>query len=116
VKEWDAGRLLTIQIDRQYVAEIRAVNAASGKPRFSLCDPNGGTCAQQTFDANGDEEHTFVLDITRTSVALSVDCAPLATFQATVGLTPRTGLLVDFGHNDADPIDGTLDDLSVSFR
>ena len=115
VKDWDGGRLLTVQIDRQYVVELRAVLAASGRPRFSLCDASG-TCAAQTFDANADQEHTFVLDITRTSVALSVDCAPLATFNATIGLTPRAGLVVDFGHTDAEPIDGTLDDLSVSFR
>ena len=115
VKDWDGGPALTVQLDRTVIAVIRAVKAASGRPRFSLCDA-AGTCANQTFDANVDEEHTFALDITSASVTLSVDCVSLASYPANISLATRAGLLVDFGHTDAAPIDGTIDDLSVSYR
>ncbi len=114
VTEWDGGRVLTVMLDGVKVGVLQAVQGASGTPRFTLCSQ--GACEQEAFNASGAEEHLFVLDITSASVALSVDCVPVATHPAKTVLNPGAPLLVDFGHPDAMPIDGTLDDLAVSYR
>jgi hypothetical protein len=62
------------------------------------------------------EAHRFTFDITRTDVALSVDCRSLATRPVATKLAAAADLRMAFGKVDANPIDGTLDDLSVSFR
>ena len=74
------------------------------------------TARGQAFEANMNDEHLFVFDITSSSVSLSVDCVPLDTRPAQITLATRANLTVAFGKADASPIDGTIDDLGVSFR
>jgi len=114
VKVWDGRRALTIELDRVTIAEIDVVMAPSGRPVFNQC--SAGDCAGQGFEANVGEEHLFAFDITSTSVSLSVDCVPFSTRPANIDLAPMVNLLVKFGHTDAQPIDGTIDDVGISFR
>lgn len=114
VMEWDGKRALVVELEGVVVAELDVVIGAAGRPIFHLC--NEGNCLGTGFEAQTGEEHLFVLDITSTSVSLSVDCQPVSTVSRPIVLAPMTSLLVKFGKTDAAPIDGTIDDLAISYR
>jgi hypothetical protein len=115
VVDWDLAQVLRLSLDGALVAELDFAKTASGDS-FTLCGAAGADCAAQAFVAPAGEAHRFTFDITRTTVALSVDCKPIASRTVTSTLAPRATFSMAFGKVDADPIDGTIDDLSVSFR
>jgi hypothetical protein len=93
------------------VAEVHAAVGAGGAT-FTVCI--AGSCAAAAGATKLGVESVLTLDITRSAVSLSVDCGPPAMQAATV--TFGTPFAVSFGKTDAESIDGTLDDLVVSFR
>ena len=118
VGQWEEGPVLRVGVDGVLVAELDTVTVKSGRPSFTLCGEvgdGGVACATPAFEPNRGELHRFTFVITRTSVSLSVDCVPLATRMVHVVLGPHVSVAIGFGKVDASPIDGTLDDLSVSF-
>jgi hypothetical protein len=115
VKDWDGGRVLAVALGGTRVIELRAVLAASGNPRFSLCSPDA-SCAEATFETKGGEEHVFAIAISKSAVSLAVDCRAVATVPTSAALGAKVALTLTFGKTDAEPIDGTFDDVVFSFR
>jgi len=115
IGEWKQGPVMRLGVGGVLVAELDTATVKSGKPSFTLCGDGGVACSAPAFEADRGVSHRFTFDITRTSVSLSIDCVPLATRTVDVVLGPRVAVAVGFGKTDASPIDGTLDDLSISF-
>jgi hypothetical protein len=113
VVDWNAGRVLRVSVGGTVVGEIQTTTDAMGRT-FSFC--SNGDCGTELFRTKAGEAHQLELDITRTSVALRVDCKPFATRATMVDLGMKTTVSVSFGRLDANPIDGTLDDLRVSYE
>lgn len=114
VKKWDGGRMLRVVLGGTSGFEVRAVLGVDGNPAFKLCDSTSGCSPVAVTSAPG-KEHLFVFDMTPGALSVTVDCASAAT-RAAIALPVKSSLEVEFGKTDADPIDGTLDDVVVSFR
>jgi hypothetical protein len=114
VARWDLGPVLKLTLDGAPVGELDFAVVKTG-PSFTLCGVGPADCAPTAFGPTAGEAHRFTFDITSTTVSLSVDCKPLATRNVAVKLVPRATVGVDFGKVDGVAVDGTLDDLSVSF-
>jgi hypothetical protein len=115
VAEWQMGPVLRIGVGGTLLASLDVAKVKSGNPAFSLCGEGGAGCIAPAFEMKAGEVHRFTFDITRTAVTMSVDCKLLATRTVAVTLAARADVGMAFGKVDANPIDGTLDDLSVSF-
>jgi hypothetical protein len=114
VTAWDGGSMLRITLGAASGFEVRAVLAASGNPQFTLCESTSG-CSPIAIESAVGREHLFVFDLTADGLSLSVDCTPVL-HRAAIALPVKSSLAVTFGKSDAEPIDGTLDDVVVSFR
>jgi hypothetical protein len=114
VAAWDLGPVLSLTLDGAQVAELDFAQTKLG-PSFTLCAVSATDCAAESFAAKDGEVHRFTFDIKSGSVALSVDCKPIATRPLDVKLGPRATVAMVFGKNDANAIDATLDELGISF-
>jgi hypothetical protein len=111
VTAWDTGPVLTLQVGAQAPFMLVATPAPANDIRHDLCHAGGCTA---TFEAGAGEEHLFELDITTAGTTARVGCNPFGTTPS-VPLPTNATLILEFGHADANPIDGTLDDVVVSF-
>jgi hypothetical protein len=109
---WDYGTLLTVAIGGVPAFFINASANQTSPVTFSLCSTPNDCSA--TFEAVRGEEHLFQFEITDTGTAVTIDCAPWG-HTPSVELVRDSSMSVDFGHWQADPIDGTLDDVVVAF-
>lgn len=115
VTKWDGGRMLRVTLGGTTSGfEVRAVLGAGGNPEFTLCDSTSG-CSPLAIASAPGKEHLFVFDLTPGALSVTVDCASAAT-RAAIALPVKSELQLEFGKVDADPVDGTLDDVVVSFR
>ena len=112
---WDPGPVFTVSVDAVTVAEIRAEGSPTGNPVFRFCAANG-VCGSTSFTSAVGVEHVFTLDITSSAALVGIDCLPFATVASPIQIAPDKSLLLSFGKTNAIGIDGTLDDLLVSFR
>lgn len=116
IEAWDGGPWLELIVGEETAGVVRAGTVASGFFRLELCrsrDDSDG-CVSLAEVAPG-SEHVIELDVSRDATQVSVDCAAPRTQP---GLAPPASSNVElvFGKVDADPIEGTLDDVVVSFR
>ena len=85
-----------------------------GNPQLTACTANT-SCAPPQISSR-EAPHVFTLDLAPSGVVTTVDCAsPLAPI-AGFAIDPSTPLHIVFGTVDGAPIDGTLDDVRVSFE
>lgn len=113
IVEWDQGDVLAVLVDGKG-ARIRATPDPKGNVKLSLCAANRTGCADLPIASTLGTEHLYTFDLTPAGISLAVDCKPVATLPA-VPLPTGSSVRVAFGEVDADPIDGTLDDVVVSF-
>ena len=112
VQNWDSGDVLQLDVGPETPFELRAKIAPPGNPTFELCTSVG---CSASFDSAIGAEHLFQFDVTSSGTTATVDCQPFGATPAVVlGLSQPITLL--FGKADANPIDGTLDDVIISFR
>lgn len=112
---WDGGPFVRLFHGDTPIVELWARMHAD-KVVYRWCADE--ECTQgETFEAARREERlvTIELSLVPPTISLSVDCTRLGSRQATMELLSTDTKLV-FGHNDASPIDGTLDDVVVSFE
>lgn len=114
IADWDGGQLLAVTVGGSRVAELRADRLGPGTARVSLCDNSGCATAAPPF-AMG-TEHLLALDLSSGGVTAFFDCAELATMLPLAPLQTESTLTVAFGRIDAQPIDGTIDDVLVWFK
>jgi hypothetical protein len=112
VRDWDGGSVLRLDVAGSSPFALSAEMPPSGNPRFLLCDTGG---CPATFDSTPGAEHLFQFDVTPTGTTATVDCQAFGTTPA-VPLATTAFVTLAFGKVDASPIDGTLDDVVVSFR
>lgn len=114
VKSWTPGPLLRIDVSGVPIAEIDAEVSPAGRVRFVACAGAASGCGPVLELAKG-EERLFVVDASKSEIAVFAGCERWTTLPGKS--LPKSGkLTVRFGRTDGDPIDGTLDDLVVSFR
>ncbi len=80
--------------------------------RFTTC-PMVGDCSS-TFVSVPDKTHLFQFELTATGVSIAVDCAHAFSLPA-FPVDSAQAFHVVFGTVDGEPIDGTIDDVRVSF-
>lgn len=112
VQEWDGGRVLALLIDNVPYFELLGDVAPSGRIRYELCRED---YCDASFEAMPGEEHLVQFDVTDGGVQATVDCLPFAMLPAQ-DLLMGTWMRLEFGRMNGAPIDGTIDDVLVSFR
>lgn len=112
IVDWDGGPALRLNVGSEAAFDLRAGVTPSGNVRYELCASS--TCGG-SFETLPGKEHRFDFDVGSSGTQASVDCEAFASTPA--GALPTSTLLeLLFGKTDAQPIDGTLDDVVVAFR
>jgi hypothetical protein len=112
VQQWDGGEVLHLDVGSEMPFELSAKIMPSGDPSFELCT---SVDCRASFDSAPGAEHLFQFDVTPSGTTATVDCQPFGTTPAVV-LGTSAPVTLTFGKSEANPIDGTLDDVVVSFR
>jgi hypothetical protein len=115
VANWDGGEVLTLQIGPDATFILSAKILASGFVSLILCPGAGANnrpCA--TFQTAKSEEHLVTFNVTSSGTTATIDCNDWTTLPATA-LPTGDQLSLAFGKVDGNPIDGTLDDVTVAF-
>jgi hypothetical protein len=95
---------------------LTAETISGGNVRYTLCAADGTTCdTAHPFDSAPGAEHFFAFEVDGAKTSLSVDCAAVATLPGTPLASDRS-VTVQFGARDGEPIDGTIDDVVISFK
>lgn len=110
--KWDGERMFALGYGQQDLFRLDGVVTPEGNSRYSLCRDD--ECAG-TFECPKGEEHLFQFDLSGEGFAASVDCQPLGSLPD-IELPTTTWLWLELGKRDAHPIEGTLDDVVISFR
>ncbi len=111
--DWDGKPVLVLTLEGKRIAVLKANTDILGDGFLLLCD-GGGACSEQV-PFPFDEEHVVLIEVTASAATLSVDCVQRAKV-AGGKLTPSSYAELAFGHADANPLDGTFDDVAVVFR
>lgn len=115
VNDWDGGRLLAIGFGETLLGALNAERTALGnKIELELCR-GPADCFDNKLVVDAGSEHLFVLEISNAQTKLTVDCVPFATLSGSA-LKTSDSLAIVFGKVDGAPIDGTLDDVLVSYE
>jgi hypothetical protein len=112
VVEWDGGTVLKLDIGSAMPFELSATMKPSGNVDFLLCDSSS---CPWTHESAPNQEHLFQFDVASSGTTATVDCQTFGTTPP-APLDTSQGASLSFGRADASPIDGTLDDVVVSFR
>jgi hypothetical protein len=112
VETWDRGTMLELSISGNTAVELRATTKPSGDPELVLCDKSG-RCGP-ALESKQSKWHLLVVELRDTGVTATVDCAPFGSFSA-VPLPLVEGLSLVLGKSAEPTIEGSLDDVTVSF-
>jgi hypothetical protein len=115
--EWNAGLIFAVSSGGNIVAQLAVIDLGAGNRRIQLCDAELVVCSPGTVVLTANLERLVVLETDGTGTTLTVDCVRVDAIPPVALATDdgsRTELV--FGRNDANPIDGTIDDVSVTFR
>lgn len=114
VNRWDGGRALAFVVAQTAIGVVNARSTTLGnKIELELCD--GNACLGRKLVVDPGSEHQFLLEVSSAQTKLTVDCVPFATLGGSALPTNSTFSLA-FGRVDGNPIDGTLDDVVVSYE
>jgi hypothetical protein len=117
VNAWDKdGVVVEITTGGRTAAVLTSVSNADGNYQIKLCDRigSGVVGCENAFVARPKSEHALLFTITTTELRLDVDCVAAVSGQPEKPAT-NANVEVIFGKTDAQPIDGTIDDLVVQF-
>jgi hypothetical protein len=115
VNDWDGGRLIALGFAETPIGFINAKKTALGnKIELEFCH-SASDCFNRKLVVDAGSEHLFLFEISDAQTKLTVDCVPLATLSGSA-LETDDSLSIVFGKNDGEPIDGTLDDVVVSYE
>jgi hypothetical protein len=112
ITSWNLGPAFVINLAKGSIT-LYGELSPKGYPRLHACTDVTHCTANFTSSAVG-APHLFAFDLTNDGVAVSVDCTALGKLDP-IPLPVNEKLTVTFGRVDAAPIDGTLDDVRVSF-
>lgn len=116
VNDWDGASLLTYAIGVKELATVEAdYNSSFDQLTLRLCRDTACDDAGKWVGTGAKREHAIVVTATSSEVRLEVDCTPAGKL-APIELATKVAFGAQFGHNDASPIDGTLDDFILDVR
>ena len=114
-KRWDGRSFLHLRVGDEKLFEIRAEQLGSDTIRYRLCEDASCTTGV-TFEAAAGQERRLTFDVTETVITLSVDCESYPPRPRPETDSESNKATLVFGHTDAEPIDGTIDDVLIDFE
>lgn len=116
INDWDGEALLAYAIGVNELATIKAeYNDSFKQLTLRLCRAGACDDSNRYIGPLDKQPRAIVIIATKDDVKLEVDCKPAGSLKG-IELATKVPLGVRFGHNDANPIDGTLDDVLVDVR
>lgn len=112
VTDWDGGPALSLRIGPTRPFALHAGMTPAGNVSYELCQES--TCVA-TYESAPGKEHRFDFEVSSSGTVATVDCESFGATPA-LALPTSTGIEITFGKVDAQPIDGTLDNVVVAFR
>ena len=117
LNEWDGGRVLAADIGANPAFVLLAGTGLGRRFALQLCptlSADSGCLDVAGASLEPGTPHVLAVDITSEATRLSVDCgAP--TSLPPIALEQNADLRLSFGKSDGDPIDGSIDDVKVSW-
>ena len=112
---WDGGRVLVFGFQETPIGILIASETPlTNKIEVRFCR-SVSDCAPQKLTWDPGSKHQLLVEMSAAEIKLSVDCVAFVTLP---GAAPplKMPLGIIFGKTDGDPIEGTLDDVVVSYE